>query len=66
MIDIRLGHECGLRMRKNAKEHNPPKGSMYMFIEFGRLGCKHVIYLGNVYVHDFINVWHVHTGVGNA
>ena len=50
MIDIRLGHECGLRMRKNAKEHNPPKGSMYMFIEFGRLGCKHVIYLGDVCV----------------
>ena len=23
---------------------------MYMFIEFGRLGCKHVIYLGDVYV----------------
>ena len=40
--------------------------SMYMFIEFGRLGCKHVIYLGDVYVHDFINVLHVHTGVGNA
>ena len=37
-------------MRKNVKEHNPPKGSMYMFIEFGRLGCKHVIYLGDVCV----------------
>ena len=25
-------------------------GSMYVLIEFGRLGCKHVIYLGEVYV----------------
>ena len=23
---------------------------MYVIIEFGRLGCKHVIYLGDVYV----------------
>ena len=29
---------------------------IYMFIEFARLGCTHFIYLGNVYVHDFINM----------
>jgi hypothetical protein len=29
---------------------------MYMFIEFGRPGCKQFIYLGDVYVHDFINM----------
>ena len=33
---------------------------MCMFIEFGRLGCKHVIYLGDVYVRWFISVLHVH------
>jgi len=32
-----------------------------MFIEFGRLGCKHIIYLGVVYVplaqHEYSIVW---------
>jgi len=35
---------------------------MYVFIEFGRLGCKHVIYLGVGYVLELgINVLHIHT-----
>ena len=29
-----------------------------MFIEFGRLGCKHIIYLGAGYVH--LNCVHTH------
>jgi len=33
-----------------ANEQCSSLGSMCMFIEFGRLGCKHIIYLGDVYV----------------
>ena len=34
-----------------ADEQGSSLGSMCMFIEFGRLGCKHIIYLGAGYVH---------------
>jgi hypothetical protein len=43
-------------MKKTVHEQCPSLGSMYMFIEFGRPGCKQFIYLGDVYVHDFINM----------
>jgi len=39
-------------------------GSMYVFIEFGRLGCKHVIYIGDVYVLSLsLMCAYTHTGV---
>jgi len=35
-----------------------------MFIEFGRLGCKHIIYLGDVYVHCmYMTFWLKHIAV---
>ena len=36
--------------KKGCYEQGSSIASMYMFIELGRLGCKHVIYLGGVYV----------------
>jgi hypothetical protein len=57
-LDLSRLEQCG---EKDSYEQRPSIGSMYVFIEFGRLGCKHVIYLGDVYVHDFINVLHLHT-----
>ena len=54
--------------RKTAtKEQESSLGSMYVFIEFGRLGCKHVIYLGDVYVLCLdLHVAYTHTCVSNA
>ena len=42
--------DAGGRKKKTTNEQCSSLGSMYVFIEFGRLGCKHVIYLGDVYV----------------
>ena len=58
MIDIRLDLSR-LELseeKKTAYEQCPSLGSMYMFVEFCRLGCKQFIYLGDVYVHDFISM----------
>ena len=36
---------------------------MYMIIEFGRLGCKHVTYLGDMYVLQVVGRMHQHLPV---
>ena len=36
-----------------------------MFIEFGRLGCKHIIYLGEVmFMHAHMTFWLKHKAAG--
>ena len=42
--------DAGVERKRAANEQCSSLVSMYMFIEFGRLGCKHVIYPGDVYV----------------
>ena len=50
VIDNRLDELSGMKRKMATNEQCSSLGSMYVFIEFGRLGCKHVIYLGDVYV----------------
>jgi len=50
VIDIRRYEREGEDRKMAANEQCSSLGSMYMFIEFGRLGCKQIIYLGDVYV----------------
>ena len=37
-------------------EQPPSLSSMYMFVEFGRLGCKQFIYLGDVMLMIYLHV----------
>ena len=50
--DVTLVGLSRMVRKRYIHEHQPCTGGMYVFIVFGRLGCKHVILLRVGYVLD--------------